>query len=105
VPLVQDPAGRSDHRVYDSYGGAGGWLVFGGTSVASPLVAAIFARSGVSTKGVSFPYSHTTAFNDVTTGSNGTCSSSTKYLCTAVKGYDGPTGLGTPIGKSLAAAK
>ena len=34
--------------------------------------------------------------HDVTTGSNGNCSGS--YLCTAVGGYDGPTGLGTPNG-------
>ena len=33
-------------------------------------------------------------FNDVTSGSNGTCS--TAYLCNAGTGYDGPTGLGTP---------
>jgi hypothetical protein len=34
---------------------------------------------------------------DVTTGANGDNCSST-YLCTAVPGYDGPTGLGTPDG-------
>jgi len=33
---------------------------------------------------------------DVTSGSNGSCGGS--YLCTAVNGYDGPTGLGTPNG-------
>jgi hypothetical protein len=33
---------------------------------------------------------------DVTSGSDGSCSPA--YLCTAVKGYDGPTGLGTPDG-------
>jgi hypothetical protein len=33
---------------------------------------------------------------DVTSGSNGSCSSS--YLCTAKTGYDGPTGNGTPNG-------
>ena len=38
------------------------------------------------------------ALNDVTTGSNGSCGGS--YLCTAGSGYDGPTGLGTPIGTS-----
>jgi subtilase family serine protease len=103
VSAVADP--NTGVAVYDTYGGVGGWLVFGGTSVASPLVAAIFARSGVSAKGTSFPYAHTSAFNDVTTGSNGTCSASAKYLCTAAKGYDGPTGLGTTNGKSLSAAK
>jgi hypothetical protein len=32
---------------------------------------------------------------DVTSGSNGACGT---YLCTAVSGFDGPTGLGTPNG-------
>jgi hypothetical protein len=34
--------------------------------------------------------------NDVTAGSNGYCGND--YLCTAKKGYDGPTGMGTPDG-------
>ena len=33
--------------------------------------------------------------DDVTSGSNGECGS---YLCNAVPGYDGPTGLGSPSG-------
>jgi hypothetical protein len=32
----------------------------------------------------------------VTSGSNGSCGGT--YLCTAGAGFDGPTGLGTPIG-------
>ena len=36
--------------------------------------------------------------NDVTEGANGTCDGD--YLCTAVPGYDGPTGNGTPNGLS-----
>ena len=44
----------------------------------------------------SYPYAHTGALFDVTSGSNGTCGGS--YLCTAKPGYDGPTGLGTPNG-------
>jgi hypothetical protein len=39
--------------------------------------------------------------NDITSGSNGSCSPAS--LCTAGPGYDGPTGLGTPNG--LAAFK
>jgi hypothetical protein len=34
--------------------------------------------------------------HDITKGSTGTCSPA--YLCKAGKGYDGPTGLGTPHG-------
>lgn len=45
-----------------------------------------------------FPYQAigTSALNDVTSGNNGTCS--TSYFCTATSGYDGPTGWGTPEG-------
>jgi hypothetical protein len=54
------------------------------------------AGNAASVTSGSYPYSHTSALNDVTTGSNGSCSGS--YLCTAGPGYDGPTGLGTPSG-------
>jgi subtilase family serine protease len=83
--------------VYDTYH-TSGWLVFGGTSVASPIIASVYALAGNAgsiTYG-SFPYSHTSNLFDVTSGSNGSCSPS--YLCTAGTGYDGPTGLGTPNG-------
>ena len=42
------------------------------------------------------PYSHASSLWDVSAGSNGTCAPA--YLCNAGKGYDGPTGLGTPDG-------
>jgi hypothetical protein len=74
----------------------------GGTSASSPLVAAIFAAAGKTTAGNGFPYTHTAAFYDVTTGSNGSCSPA--YLCTAQAGYDGPTGWGTPNGQLIAAS-
>jgi subtilase family serine protease len=86
--------------VYDSTANEGqsGWLEFGGTSVASPIIASVYALAGnaASTSGASFAYSHTGSLNDVTSGSNGSCGSS--YLCTGGTGYDGPTGLGTPEG-------
>jgi subtilase family serine protease len=83
--------------VYDTYH-TSGWLVFGGTSVSSPIVASVYALAGNSNlvSYGSYPYSHTTSLFDVTSGSNGSCGGT--YLCTAVKGYDGPTGLGTPNG-------
>jgi subtilase family serine protease len=84
--------------VYDTYHEPG-WLVFGGTSVASPIIASVYALAGnvnsVDYDG-SYPYSHIGSLFDVTSGSNGSCGSS--YLCTAGLGYDGPTGLGTPDG-------
>ncbi len=85
----------SNLAVYDTYGGPPGWITVGGTSASAPIVAAIYALAH-GTTGVADLYSHPTLLHDVTTGSNGSCNSS--YLCTAVPGYDGPTGLGTPCG-------
>ena len=85
--------------VYDTFHESG-WLVFGGTSVSSPIIASVYALAGNAgsvTYG-SYPYSHRTGLFDVTSGSNGSCGGS--YLCTAKVGYDGPTGLGTPKGTS-----
>jgi subtilase family serine protease len=75
-----------------------GWGVVGGTSASSPIIAGVYALAGNAASVVygSYPYSHATALNDVTSGSNGSCAGS--YLCTAGGGYDGPSGLGTPDG-------
>jgi len=98
VSAVADP--NTGVSVYDSYAyqGQSGWLVFGGTSVSSPIIASVYALAGneASITYSSYPYSHRGNLNDVTSGSNGSCSPS--YLCTAGSGYDGPTGLGTPNG-------
>jgi subtilase family serine protease len=75
-----------------------GWLVFGGTSVAAPLIAGIYGVNGGAVNYGSDPYNNTGALFDVTSGSNGSCGGS--YFCTAKVGYDGPTGLGTPNGSS-----
>ena len=79
---------------------AGGWSVIGGTSAASPLVAAIFALTGHGNATAQLPYLNPTAFYDVTSGTNGTCTSA---LCKAAAGWDGPTGIGTPNGAMLLA--
>jgi DNA-binding transcriptional ArsR family regulator len=85
--------------VYDTFNERG-WLVFGGTSVSSPIIASVYALAGnaASVTYGSYAYSHRTGLYDVTSGSNGSCGGS--YLCTAKVGYDGPTGLGTPKGTS-----
>ena len=95
VSAVADP--NTGVSVYDStrYQGASGWMVFGGTSVAAPIVAGVYALAGGGAA-PSYPYGHSSALWDVTSGSNGSCS--VRYLCTATAGYDGPTGLGTPNG-------
>ena len=98
VSAVADP--DTGVAVYSTY--EGGWLIVGGTSAASPIVAAIFTAAGKTALGSAFSYTHTGAFFDVTTGSNGSCSPA--YLCTAQVGYDGPTGLGTPNGQLIAAS-
>jgi subtilase family serine protease len=84
--------------VYDTYS-QGGWLEVGGTSESSPIIASVFALAGKPAAGTypsSYTYKHTADLFDVTKGHNGTCSPA--YLCTAEKGYDGPTGNGTPNG-------
>jgi subtilase family serine protease len=95
VAAVADP--NTGVAVYDTYRlHPGGWLVFGGTSVAAPIIASVYALAGnaASVTYGSYPYSHKTSLFDVVSGSNGSCGGS--YLCTGTTGYDGPTGNGTP---------
>ncbi|GIH18273.1 S53 family peptidase [Rugosimonospora africana] len=97
VSAVADPA--TGVAVYDTtaYNGQSGWFRVGGTSVSSPIIASVIALAGNAASYTnSYPYSHTGSLNDVTTGSNGTCS--TSQWCNARAGWDGPTGLGTPNG-------
>ncbi|HEY3960713.1 MAG TPA: S53 family peptidase [Solirubrobacteraceae bacterium] len=103
-----------------------GWNVLGGTSVASPIVASIFALAG-GANGVAYPaqtlYENASdapaSLHDVTSGSNGEClkpfnentgqsgcssteqassSCAGKLICLAHAGYDGPSGVGSPNG-------
>ncbi len=105
-----------------------GWNVLGGTSVASPIIAAVFGLAG-GAHGVEYPaetmYENLAAspssLHDVELGSNGKCSkpfdtvnglsgctpaeeaassgcSAPELICLAGKGYDGPSGVGTPNG-------
>jgi hypothetical protein len=100
VAAIADP--NYGVAVYDSFGGSGpascgGWCVYGGTSVASPIIGSVYALAGngASLTDGSYSYSHLGALTDIVSGSNGTCGN---YLCTAEPGYDGPTGNGTPNG-------
>lgn len=93
VSAVGDP--NTGVAVYD-----GGWQIVGGTSAASPLVAGIYALTKNGGATAQFAYVNATAFYDVTTGKNGTC---TTAMCKAAAGWDGPTGIGTPNGEMLAA--
>jgi subtilase family serine protease len=92
--------------LFRAYPGGSPWAGFGGTSLSSPLIAGMFALAGnaATRHGATEIWAKHTAFNDVVTGSNvnlrvsGPCASSVAYICKAGKGYDGPTGWGTPNG-------
>lgn len=97
------------------------WVPIGGTSLASPIVAAMFALAG-GAHAVAYPaktlYSHlgSSLLHDVTTGGNGDCDGeyaactgsmrplspfdcgAGALICNAAVGYDGATGVGTPNG-------
>jgi hypothetical protein len=115
--------------VYDSTespSGEKGWAAIGGTSVASPIIAAAFALAGGS-QGVAYPaqllyenlQQDPASLHDVVAGSNGKClkkfkrnaglsgctseeeatrSCASQLVCLAGSGYDGPSGVGTPNG-------
>ncbi len=104
-----------------------GWRPIGGTSLASPLIASVFALAG-GADGVEYPaktlyeneIEDPTTLHDVTSGSNGKCEDKELFneetglsnceesfeaedcsespICNASPGYDGPTGVGTPDG-------
>jgi hypothetical protein len=86
--------------IYDSY--LGGWLTVGGTSAASPLIAGVYALAGNAARiAPGYEYAHARWLFNVTTGSNdgdGGATCGHDYLCQAGKGYNAPTGLGTPDG-------
>jgi hypothetical protein len=102
------------------------WCTIGGTSLASPLIASVFALAG-GAQGAGYPaqtiYENAivspASLHDVTAGSNAECLApfdeetglqgcdaaeeaasgcSSHLICLAGTGYDGPTGVGTPDG-------
>ena len=93
IAAVGDP--QTGMASYDSLNG--GWGVVGGTSAATPIIAGIFAATGNGDQlSGSFMMENADKLNDVTSGNNGSCGN---ILCTAGKGWDGPTGYGTPNAK------
>ena len=83
-------------KVYDS--GNGGWLLMGGTSLATPLVAAYYAITGLSATTPQWAYTSSALLNDPASGSSGSCAQNILYICNAGVGYDGPTGAGSISG-------
>jgi subtilase family serine protease len=101
--VAADADPNTGASVYDTvrYQGRTGWFQVGGTSLSSPLVAAVYALAGglpAGTTAASGLYGHLgdgTVLHDVTSGSNGNCAT---IMCKGAAGYDGPTGVGTPLG-------
>lgn len=101
--VAADANPNTGAAVYTSvrYQGRMGWLQIGGTSLSAPLVAGVYALAGglpAGTTAASGLYGHLgdgTVLHDVTSGSNGSCST---IMCKGAAGYDGPTGVGTPKG-------
>jgi subtilase family serine protease len=103
VAAVADP--NTGVAEYDSYGPYGPWLVAGGTSAAAPLIAGVYglAENATTQDAARSLYraGQTRSYlYDITAGFNGTCSPSSvsSYLCVGARGYDGPTGNGSPHG-------
>jgi len=101
VAAVADP--NTPVSVYDSYKpeGHSSWRLLGGTSAATPIVAAAMALSTPYTRtleGAKSLYLEADGLqgagllNDIVSGGNGSCGN---YLCEAETGYDGPTGVGS----------
>jgi subtilase family serine protease len=94
--ISADADPNSGLQIYTTYSGITGWWIFGGTSLSSPLLAALYAMQGGSGGSVlagQYAWAPGTPYFDVTSGSNGTCSAS--VMCTAGPGWDGPTGRGS----------
>lgn len=98
VAAVADP--ETPVSVYDTYGTYEGWQLFGGTSVATPIIAGVEALSGLLARAegaqLFWESGHEGKLFDVGEGRNGSCPPEYGYLCNARLGYDGPTGWGTP---------
>jgi subtilase family serine protease len=82
----------------------GGWVTVAGTSVSAPFISGVFGLAGNATSITPrYLYQHAADFLDITHGNNllvggPTAACGGDYLCKARKGYDAPTGLGTPDG-------
>lgn len=95
---VSDVSALADANTGMMFYRGGQWWDGGGTSLATPIMAGLYALAGNHTNPLSIYQnvaSKPSSFVDVATGSNGTCGTA---LCKAGPGWDGPTGVGTPAG-------
>jgi len=85
--------------VFDTYlSDSPGWRTYGGTSVATPIVAGAIALAGngkTALLDASHIYAHAALLNPITDGRTGSCGT---YLCAAAAGYSAPAGNGSPNG-------
>ena len=91
VAVVGDP--QTGVAVY-----SGTWQVFGGTSAGAPIVSAMYAVADPvpdPTDPQAYPYAHRSLLADVTSGNTGNCA--VALLCVAGVGWDGPSGIGSPV--------
>ncbi|MBI1333608.1 MAG: S8 family serine peptidase [Armatimonadetes bacterium] len=96
VSAVGDPA--TGVSVYDSTpdGGLSGWITFGGTSVACPIIAAIVnAADNNWTSSQAF---NTNLYNQITTGALFDVKAGKSGALSATTGWDFLTGVGSPNG-------
>ncbi|MFT4083985.1 MAG: hypothetical protein QM638_15520 [Nocardioides sp.] len=98
VAAAADPEAGGLAVYYPTSASASTWGQIGGTSESAPLIAAVYALGSQSLSGYpnALPYENSDSLYDVTSGSNGSCT--TSQWCTARSGWDGPTGVGTPNG-------
>ncbi|MET8870340.1 hypothetical protein ABZW11_46015 [Nonomuraea sp. NPDC004580] len=90
--------GSADTPVQVYSTGLGGWGTAAGTPVAAAFIAGVhgLAGTGSPTPAGRRLYASAQYLNDITAGSNGACGGG--KICTAARGYDGPSGMGTPNG-------
>jgi subtilase family serine protease len=100
---VADVAAVADNvAIYNRY--YGGWVTVAGTSISAPLIAGIYGLAGNAAHlRLGSLYAHAGSLFHVSRGNNALFVSSKQacgndYLCVAGKGYNAPTGLGTPDG-------
>lgn len=97
---VSDVSALADAATGILFYRGGSWYSGGGTSLAAPIIASLYALAGNHTQPRSV-YDNVGAkpgsFVDIVSGANGSCGT---VLCTAAPGWDGPTGVGTPAGLS-----
>ncbi|MCA1983701.1 S8 family serine peptidase [Nocardioides nematodiphilus] len=98
---VSDVSALADPDTGMLFWRGGQWWNGGGTSLAAPILAGLYALAGNHTSPMSV-YNATSKLVDVTRGSTGSCTPAS--LCSAGPGWDGPTGLGTPAGPEALAA-